>query len=60
VERGASAESLYASATLDDNDSIAPNLLRLMTGFHRWNLQAAFAEAKQAQTSQAVQPVVQQ
>ena len=57
VERGATAESLYASATLDDNDSIAPNLLQLMTGFHRWNLQAAFAEAKQAQASLAAQPV---
>ncbi|NCF43629.1 MAG: MBL fold metallo-hydrolase [Proteobacteria bacterium] len=59
VERGDSAASLYASATLSDNLSIAPSLQQLMTGFHRWNLQAAFAEAKQAQTSQARQPVAQ-
>ena len=59
VESGESAASLYASATLGKNVSIAPNLRQLMTGFHRWNLQAAFAETKQAQAAQIVQPVVQ-
>jgi len=57
VESGETAESFYAAATVGDNHRIAPELQKLMTGFHRWNLQAAFAEIKQAQANQIVQPV---
>ena len=52
VENSESAESFYALAALDGNLSIAPDLQQLMTGFHRWNLKAAFAESKQAQAVQ--------
>ena len=55
VENGESAESLYASAAIDDNLSIAADLQQLMTGFHRWNLKAAFAESEQAKALQTVQ-----
>ena len=55
VENGESAESFYASAAIDGNLSIATDLQQLMTGFHRWNLKAAFAESKQAKAVQTVE-----
>ena len=55
VENGESAESFYVSAAVDANLTITPDLQQLMTGFHRWNLKAAYAESKRAQEVQTEQ-----
>jgi cyclase len=39
------ADVFVASATVPEQFRIAPALVPLMTGFHRWNLQRAFREA---------------
>jgi cyclase len=44
------AENFAAKAIIDPKYAIEPTLERLMTGFHRWNLQAAYSESKSQQT----------
>ena len=44
------AENFAANAIIDPKYAIEPTLERLMTGFHRWNLQAAYSESKSQQT----------
>ena len=46
VQRGVGVEQFIATADVPAGYSIAPGLLPLMKGFHQWNLQRAFAEAK--------------
>lgn len=48
VKAGLTMQALSAEAVVGANYAIAPDLQRLMTGFHRWNLQEAFKEASQA------------
>ena len=38
------ADTVVAGASVPDEFTLAPPLAALMTGFHRWNLQRAFAE----------------
>lgn len=45
VRDGTSLEPLVASARIPAQFHIAEPLVPLMTGFHRWNLQRAYAEA---------------
>ena len=44
VAGGLSVEALVADAEVSADYSISPPLRVLMTGFHRWNLQAAYRE----------------
>ena len=37
--------SFSDSAEIDGRYEINPNLMALMTGFHRWNLRVAYSEA---------------
>ena len=44
IADGVSRDALVATATVPRQFTIAPPLVPLMTGFHRWNLQRALAE----------------
>lgn len=45
VRQGTSMQAFVADARVPDTYRIAPSVVALMTGFHRWNLQRAYAEA---------------
>lgn len=48
VRQGTPMQALVAEARVPSTYRIAPSLVPLMTGFHRWNLQRAYAEAAAA------------
>ncbi len=52
VRSGESLEDALAAEMIDPKYEITPALETLMTGFHRWNIRAAYAESKQCAVNQ--------